>query len=29
LCFFIRKFLSEKGIFTELNPKHYVEAMKY
>ena len=29
LCFFIRKFLSEKDIFTELSAKHYVEAMRY
>ena len=29
LCFFIRKFLSEKDIFAELCTRHYVEAMKY
>ena len=29
LCFFIRKFLSEKDLFAELNAKHYIEAMKY
>ena len=29
LCFFIRKFLSEKELFAELSPRHYVEAMKY
>ena len=29
LCFFIRKFLIEQGLFAELNAKHYVEAMKY
>ena len=29
LCFFIRKFLSEKGIFAELEPEHYVESLKY
>ncbi|MCL2285790.1 MAG: 4Fe-4S cluster-binding domain-containing protein [Firmicutes bacterium] len=29
LCFFIRKYLSEKGIFAELEPEHYTEAMRY
>jgi len=29
LCFFIRKFLSEKAIFAELCAKHYIEALKY
>jgi hypothetical protein len=29
MCFFIRKFLSELDIFTELCTEHYVEAMKY
>ena len=29
LCFFIRKFLSEKGVFAELCTEHYIEALKY
>ena len=29
LCFFIRKYLSEKSTFAELCTKHYEEAMKY
>ena len=29
LCFFIRKYLSEKDIFAELCAEHYVESLKY
>jgi len=29
LCFFIRKFLSEQGKFTELDAEFYVESLKY